>query len=401
MRPVGGPILVSHVITRLVVGGAQENTIATVLGMQNKPGLRCDLISGPTTGREGSLESEFDSRAELLTVAPHLVRDVRPLTEVRAAWELRGIFRRTKPAIVHTHSGKAGILGRWAAHRERVPIIVHTIHGPSFGPWQGGLANVLFRGAERFADPMTTHFVAVAQAMIDQYLAAGIGSPDRCTRIFSGFPLASYLASRPDPVLRARYGLAPGHFVIGKIARITELKGHDDLLAIAPELVRRHPNARFLLIGGGDLEDSFRGKVRAAGLDRFFVFTGLVPPAEIPALAGIIDMLAHLSLREGLPRALPQALAAGKPVAAYDCDGAREVCLNEQTGILVKPGDRSGLLQALDRFANDPAFRSRLGEQGRAFVRERFSVETMVQSIYELYVRLLRERSLWAGGAGA
>lgn len=394
MRAGGPPILVSHVITRLVVGGAQENTIATVLGLREQPGLRCELISGPTSGSEGSLEGELARFPGLLTIVPHLVRPVRPIAEIRGCAELRRLFRARRPAIVHTHSGKAGILGRWAAHREGVPIIVHTIHGPSFGPWQGSLANFVFRAAERIAGRVTTHFIAVAEAMIDQYLAAGIGERARYTRIFSGFPLAPFLSSEPDAAVRARLGLEEGQVVFGKIARITELKGHDDLLAVAPGLIERHPNARFLLIGGGSLEEEFRAKVRAAGLERHFVFTGLVAPAEIPILAANMDALVHLSRREGLPRALPQAMAAGKPVVAYDCDGAREVCLNGTTGFLVAPGDHGSLLQALDRVAGDAELRARLGAQGRAFARERFSAQSMVEAILQLYLRLLRERGL-------
>jgi glycosyltransferase involved in cell wall biosynthesis len=398
MSPPGRPILVSHVITRLVVGGAQENTIATVMGIRSCPGFRCSLISGPTRGSEGSLESECAGEPGLLAIAPHLVRPVRPLSEMLALAELRRHFRAQRPSIVHTHSGKAGILGRWAARLEKVPIVVHGIHGPSFGPWQGAVANLAFKTAERLAGRVTTHFVAVAEAMIAQYLGAGIGPRERYTRIFSGFPLEPFLAARNDPSLRARLGLHPSDIVAGKIARIAELKGHDDLLAVAPGLVRRFPSLRFLLVGGGALEQEFQAKVRHAGLEKFFVFTGLVSPAEIPALAGIMDFLVHVSLREGLPRALPQALAAARPVIAYDCDGAREVCLDGQTGILVRARDLAGLEGAAATLADSAALRVKLGAQGRAFVRERFSVAKMVEETRSLYLRLLRERSLAPAG---
>jgi glycosyltransferase involved in cell wall biosynthesis len=275
---------------------------------------------------------------------------------------------------------------------------VHGIHGPSFGPWQGAVANLAFKTAERLAGRVTTHFVAVAEAMIAQYLGAGIGPRERYTRIFSGFPLEPFLAARNDPSLRARLGLHPSDIVAGKIARIAELKGHDDLLAVAPGLVRRFPSLRFLLVGGGALEQEFQAKVRHAGLEKFFVFTGLVPPAEIPALAGIMDFLVHVSLREGLPRALPQALAAARPVIAYDCDGAREVCLDGQTGILVRARDLAGLEGAAATLADSAALRVKLGAQGRAFVRERFSVAKMVEETRSLYLRLLRERSLAPAG---
>src|SRR5208282_4453781 len=186
---------VTHVITRLIIGGAQENTVATVLGLQRQPGLEVDLVSGPTTGPEGSLESCFASRPELLTVLPSLVRPVHPWRDLEAFWQLRQIFQTSRPRIVHTHSGKAGILGRLAAGRAGVPVILHTIHGPSFGPFQATAANWLFRGAERAAGKVTTHFLSVADAMTRQYLAAGIGRPEQYTRVFSGFPLEPFLAA--------------------------------------------------------------------------------------------------------------------------------------------------------------------------------------------------------------
>ena len=143
---------VTHVITRLIVGGAQENTIASVLGLRAKPGVEVDLVAGPTLGPEGSLESRFaGGYPGLLTVVPQLVRPLHPWKDALAWKKLTELFRARRPQIVHTHSGKAGILGRLAAARAGVPIIIHTIHGPSFGPFQGPLANlaVSFCGALR------------------------------------------------------------------------------------------------------------------------------------------------------------------------------------------------------------------------------------------------------------
>ncbi len=379
---------VTHVITRLIVGGAQENTIASVLGLRQKPGLQVDLISGPSFGREGSLESCFASMPGALAILPELVRPIHPWKDWLAVRHLTRRFLAERPVIVHTHSGKAGVLGRLAAARAGVPVIIHTIHGPSFGTFQGALANAVFRRAEVRAARVTTHFVTVADAMRDQYLAAGIGRPEQYTRVFSGFPLEPYLNTTNDPALRARWGLAPGDLVIGKIARLFKLKGHEDLFRAAPEIIRRHPQTKFLLVGDGPWRGRFEALVRDAGLARSFVFTGLVPPAEIPGLIGIMDVLAHLSLREGLPRALPQALAGARPVVAYDCDGAREVCRDNETGFLVQPGDLPTLIRRLGELAEDPALRERLGRQGREFVRERFPVERMVEDLYQLYRRL-------------
>lgn len=379
---------VTHVITRLIVGGAQENTVASVLGLRQKAGLEVDLIAGPTRGPEGSLEPALTGCSALLTIVPELVRPLHPWKDARAWQKLTGLFRARQPQLVHTHSGKAGVLGRLAAARAGVPIILHTIHGPSFGSFQGWSANALFRSAERYAARVTTHFVIVAEAMKRQYLAAGIGCPDQYTKIFSGFALEPFLDSTNDLQLRARLGLAPDDIVIGKIARLFKLKGHDDLFAIAPALVQKCPRIKFLLVGDGPWRGRLESRARSLGLEKHVVFTGLVAPSAVPPIVGVMDLLVHLSLREGLPRALPQALAAARPVVAYDADGANEVCLENETGFLVAPGDLPGLSERLLRLAQDPALRQRLGCRGQRFVQERFGVQHMVDDLYQLYLRL-------------
>jgi glycosyltransferase involved in cell wall biosynthesis len=379
---------VTHVITRLIVGGAQENTVASVLGLRTKPDLQVDLISGPTYGPEGSLEKQFDGQPDALRILPELVRPIRPWKDLSALRSLTRIFASERPDIVHTHSGKAGIVGRLAAAQARVPIIIHTIHGPSFGAFQRPLANGLFQFAERRAGKVTTHFVTVADAMKRQYLAAGIGKPEQYTRIFSGFDLEPFLTATNDPALRASLGLHPLDIVVGKIARIVPLKGHDDLIAVAPQLVAKCPRIKFLLVGDGHDRDRYASEVQSLGLEKHFVFAGLVRPEEVAPLIGITDLVVHLSSREGLARALPQALAVGRPIVAYDRDGAAEVCLDNETGFLVRPGDLEGLQERILRLAGDESLRSRLGQRGRQLVRERFAVQRMVDELHALYQRL-------------
>ncbi|MGA4578091.1 glycosyltransferase family 4 protein [Limisphaera sp. VF-2] len=380
---------VVHVITRLIVGGAQENTLASVLGLRQRHGWEVKLISGPTRGPEGSLEPVAAAVPGLLEIEPSLIRPLHPWQDTRAWLRLTQRFRHWRPDLVHTHSGKAGFVGRLAARRAGVPVIVHTIHGPSFGTFQGPLANWIFRTAEQWAGRVTTHFVVVAEAMARQYLAAGIGRPDQYTRIYSGFDLEPFLQARNDPERRARLGAGPQDLLVGKVARLFKLKGHDDLLDVAPALVRKVPQLKFVFLGDGAWRGRLEARVRALGLAEHVRFVGLVPPAEIPAWMGILDVVVHLSRREGLPRALPQALAAGKPVVAYACDGAPEVCRPGETGFLVTPGDRAGLEQAILRLLQDAGLRQRLGQQGRAWVRQHFDVQTMVDALHALYVRLL------------
>jgi glycosyltransferase involved in cell wall biosynthesis len=382
---------VTHVITRLIVGGAQENTLSTVLGLKTRHGVDVDLVAGPTHGPEGSLET-IARDAGLFSLEPRLVRSIHPWHDTLAIRSLAGRFRKHRPDIVHTHSGKAGIIGRLAAKRARVPVVIHGIHGPSFGPFQSALSNVVFRTAEQYAGRFTRHFTVVADAMKRQYLEAGIGTGSQYTRIFSGFDLTAFRHAKNDLALRETLDIAPDDFVVGKIARLFRLKGHDDLFDAAPKLVKRVPNIVFLLVGNGEWRERFEQLAARPEMKGRFRFTGLLPPEQVPRYVGVMDALAHLSYREGLPRALPQALAAGKPVVAYDCDGAREICRTDETGFLLPLGDTAALAEALAKLAADPVLSKRLGEAGRDFTMKNFSVERLVDEQHTLYQRLQRER---------
>ncbi len=384
---------VTHIITRLVIGGAQENTLATIGGLRRKPGLEVRLISGPTVGPEGSLEAEARQVPGLLTLVPQLVRPVHPLKDFIAYRQLIRRLQEQKPDLVHTHSGKAGILGRLAAQHAGVPIIVHHIHGPSFGDFQGPLANWVFTAAEQRAARVTRHFFCSADAMTRRYLAAGIGHPAMYTRIFSGFNLEPFLNASNDPALRRQLGLGEKDFVIGKIGRLFRLKGHADLIAAFAQIAPEIPSARLLLVGDGLLRGELERQARGLGVADKVIFAGLVPPREVARYVGIMDCLAHLSYREALSRALPQALAAGKPVVAYDFDGADEVCLENRTGFVVRTGDTAAAARRLRQLAGDAALRASLGQTGRAFVKENFSVEKMVADQYNTYLELAAERA--------
>jgi glycosyltransferase involved in cell wall biosynthesis len=388
---------VTHIITRLVIGGAQENTLATLHGLQRKPDLKLHLISGPTTGPEGSLEPQARQIPGLLTLVPELVRPVHPLKDWIALHRLTALLREQRPDIVHTHSGKAGILGRLAARRANVPVVIHHIHGPSFGNFQGAPANLMFTAAEKYAGRFTDHFFCSAQAMTRLYLAAGIGEPSKYTRIFSGFNLEPFLNATNDLALRQKLGLAAHHFVIGKIGRLFRLKGHADAITAFAALLPQWPDARLLLVGDGLLRPELERQVRELGLSGKVIFAGLVPPNEVPRYVGIMDCLAHFSYREALSRALPQALAAGKPVVAYDFDGADEVCLEDRTGYLVRTGDTAAAAERLLRLARDPARRVDFGRTGREFVAANFTVEKMVNDQYAVYLRLAQEKLVGTG----
>jgi glycosyltransferase involved in cell wall biosynthesis len=185
---------------------------------------------------------------------------VAPRHDFLAFLHLSQRFRNTRPDIVHTHSGKAGILGRLAARHAGVPLIIHHIHGPSFGPFQGSIANFVFKNVERYAARSTDHFFCSANAMSRIYLDAGIGHPGMFTRVLSGFRVEPFLESANDFELRGKLGLAAGDFVIGKIGRLAPLKGHEDLFLAIQALLPELPGARLLLIGDGPMRKDLEAR---------------------------------------------------------------------------------------------------------------------------------------------
>ena len=378
-----------HVITRLILGGAQENTLLTVDGLHHRFGDDVTLITGPAEGPEGDLFGKAKARGLEVEVMPELVRAIRPATDLKAYRELRRSIRRLKPEVVHTHSSKAGIIGRAAAWDEHVPAVVHTIHGLPFGPSESATKNRLYIALERWAARRCHAIVGVCDAMAEQALAAGVGRPEQYSTVYSGMDVDAFLnPSRPRDEVRRELGLADDEVAFGTVARLFERKGHDDILAAAPAVLRANPRVRFVFIGDGILRDRLKADADRLGVGHAIQFTGLVPPDRIPELLNAIDAVVHPSLREGLARVLPQALLVGRPAISYDVDGAREVVLPE-TGILLPPRSIEGLTAAILRLAADPALRAEMGREGRARFADRFRHETMTGQLRSLYERLL------------
>jgi glycosyltransferase involved in cell wall biosynthesis len=347
------------------------------------------LITGPAEGPEGDLFERAEQLGLKVELMPELVRPVRPAIDRKAYGLLRRVIRRLGPEVVHTHSGKAGLLGRAAAWHERVPAVVHTVHGPSFGPFESPARNLMYRTAERWAARRCHAMVSVCDAMTAQYLAAGVGRPEQYQTIYSGMDVDAFLnPPRPRDEVRRELGLAEADQAFGTVARLFENKGHDDLLAVAPRVLAANPDVRFVFIGDGIDRERLIATIDRMGLRHAFRFVGLVPPGRIPELLGALDAVVHPSLREGLARVLPQALLTGRPVISYDIDGAREVVLPE-TGILLRPRDLEGLAAAILRLAADPALRQAMGQEGRRRFTDQFRHEMMTRQIRSLYLRIL------------
>ncbi len=367
-------IKILHVITRLILGGAQENTILTCEGLQAGGRYDVTLISGPALGPEGSLEERARRGGYRFVVLDQMRREIHPWRDLVSFLKLFWFCVRERPSIVHTHSSKAGVVGRFAAWFAGVPTIVHTVHGLAFHPFQSHFENYSYRCLEWLAGLVTDRMVFVGEAMRRASLKARMTSVDRGRVVYSGIEVAPYLNGAP-----------PAGNTIAMIARLAPLKGHRELLEAFERLVKRGLDARLLLIGDGELRSELERWVSEHGLKDRVTFTGLVTPDRIPKLLRTAAVVAHTSFREGLPRACVEGLLAGRPVVAFDFDGAREVVVDGETGYLLSKPDSDLLAERLELLLRDPDRARAMGQKGRERVLERFDARSMVRDLDRMY----------------
>jgi len=390
MSPASRPIKVAHVITRFIRGGAQENTLLTVQGLAADPDYRVWLVTGPGLGPEGDFVPEARQSGVETVLIDSLRREIHPGRDWRAFRELRRIFRELKPDIVHTHSSKAGILARKAAKDAGVPRIVHSIHGLPFHRYESAWRNALYVWLERHAAEYTDLILSVCDAMTAQAVAAGVAPRDKFVTVYSGMDVEPFLHGDHDrDAVRATLGIRPDAKVVGTVARISPLKGHEFVIRAAPAILREHPDTKFLFVGDGHIRAEMDALAKEQRVFDRIVWAGLRDYREIPELIAAMDLLVHTSLREGLARVLPQALLSGVPVVSYDVDGAREVVVNGETGWLVPPESVDGLANAVCAALADPKRARAMAEVGRQVCERRFPAEVMVRAIAAQYERLL------------
>ena len=382
---------IAHVITRLILGGAQQNTLLTAAGQAEDFGDEVIVITGPGMGAEGSLVEWARDRGLELKLVPEMGRAIRPWNDWTSYRRIAAAIGEFAPDIVHTHSSKAGILGRAAASRQRIPV-VHTIHGAAFHVGQSMLARAIFRRAERWAARRCQALISVCDAMTTQYVDAGIAPPEKFTTIYSGMDVEPFLdPPRAREEVRSELGFADDDVVIGKIARLFDLKGHRFLLEAAGRIAAACPRAKFLLVGDGPLRSRFEDRIASQGLTDRFVLTGLVPPERIPELIHATDLVVHASLWEGLARVLPQSMLSGKPVVSFAIDGAPEVVIPDETGLLVPAGSVDGLVDSVTQLVEDEPLRKRMGNEGLRRSIETFRYQDMARRVREVYQRVLND----------
>ncbi|HSK74156.1 MAG TPA: glycosyltransferase family 4 protein [Pyrinomonadaceae bacterium] len=387
------PIRVLHIITRMIVGGAQENTLLSVVGLDAMSKYDVTLMSGIDRGREGELLSQAREKSHVVIV-PEMGRSINPFSDLVAFWKIYRHIRQGRYHIVHTHSSKAGVLGRIAAWLAGTPIIVHTLHSLVFHDYQPWVINRAWWLMKKVCAPITDYFISVSEIIVQKAIKAGVDKPEKFRTIYSGMELDWFLQANFDgKKVRGEFGIPEDALVVGKIARLFPLKGHDQLMDAAPEIVKRHPNVRFFLIGDGILYEHLQERARGYGILENFVFAGLIDRERIPEMISAMDIVVHTSLREGLARVLPQSLAMGKPCVSFDIDGAPEVVIDDYTGYLVKAHDSEGLAEAVSKLLNDEELRRKMAENGRKHVDPMFRAEKMVEDIAEVYEMLLEKHA--------
>lgn len=383
-------IRVAHVITRLCKGGAQENTFNTVR-LANRERYDVDLISGPTHGSEGSIEPDVAAAGIEILREPDLVRNVSPLRDLRALHALTRLFREKRYHIVHTHTSKAGYIGRLAAARAGVPVVVHTPHGHVFHGYFARPVTWVFTQLERHAARKTDRLIALTTRGIDEHLAQRVGRHEQWLPIFSGVDFSPFeTAIERRAATRAALGIPENELVVGAVGRLEPVKGFAYFVDAARLISRRLPKARFLLVGDGSLRRDL--EARATELGDRFRFLGL--RTDVPDLMAAMDVFVLSSVNEGMGRVLLEAGAAATPAVAAAVGGVPGIVQDGVTGLLVPPKDSEAIADAVLRLAAAPELRLAMGEAARAYVVPPYSLEKMVADIEALYERLLEEKGI-------
>ncbi len=380
----------------MILGGAQENTLLTVRGLHENSDYEVTLVTGPALGPEGELIEAARKFGVEPVILDELRREIKPWADLKSLFKLYSHFKNNNYDLVHTHSSKAGILGRWAALMARVPLIVHTIHGLPFHKYQSKPEYWLYSRLEKYTSYFTDKIITVCDRMAEKAQAVGVAPKSGFQTVYSGMELEEFLEvpppdSKQAQKLRKEWGYSKEEFVIGKIARLFHLKGHKYCLPAFQKVAEKKPEARLLLVGDGILRDKLEKQAAELGIREKVQFAGLVPYRQIPEMLTVMDCLVHTSLREGLPRVIPQAQAAGRPAVSYAIDGAPEAIDDGETGFLVPPKSIDKLAESLLTLANNQELREQFAEAAKDWVVPRYRWQYMAKKTISCYNRLFEE----------
>jgi glycosyltransferase involved in cell wall biosynthesis len=381
---------VLHAITRLTLGGSSENTIASCVAL-DRAGYECVLAA---SFRESDPSSLVDARRRgcRLVDIPALGREVAPLADLAALAQLVRLTRRERPAVVHTHTSKAGFLGRLAAVIARVPAVIHQPHGHVFYGYYSPRRTAVFTALERRAARWTDRIITLTDRGAVEHLAHGIGRAEQYVSVPSGVPTTELRAAAPGrSEARARLGLDPDAFVVLGLGRLVLIKGFDLLVRSLPSLIAQIPSTRVLLVGDGVERASLEAIATSLGVtERLCMIHGA---SDVTSYMAAADVVAAPSRNEGMGRVIVEAMALGLPVVATAVGGIPAVITDGECGRLVEPEDPDVLAAALIELGRDAAMRRKLGEA--AVTRaEAFSTAVAREKLLAVYAGLVRAKGL-------
>jgi len=383
-RPAGRPT-VAHVITEShPFGGAQRNTLLTLQGLARR-GYAVELACGPG----GRLIPEAEAAGAVVHVVDALVRAPSPVQDARAFRALYALCLTRRWDVVHTHSTKAGLLGRLAAWCAGVPAIVHTVHGFPFARARGWRTRA-WAAAERVVALATDRVVCVGELLRRQAAALGMAPTAKLVTVYSGLDFAACRPRRAPAEVRRALGLEAAWPVVGSVGYLVEAKAQHHLVEATALLRTRYPRIALVLCGEGPLRARLEQRSAELGVRAHVRLLG--ERDDVPDLLGAFDVYAMASVREGVGRALSEAMLAGLPVVTTDVAGVGELVAHEETGLLVPPRDPAALAAAIARLAEDRALAARLGAAARRRVEALMDAERMVDDLAALYERLLAAR---------
>ena len=383
-------------------GGSARNVFLTVTG-HDRDRFRVGLVYGRSTGRSEADAArlaadlhELRQAGVVLFEVPCLVRDISLLRDARATLALWRVFHRERPDVVHTHTSKAGALGRVAAWLAGVPVIIHTPHGHIFYGYYGPAISWVIRLFERLLALTTDRIVTLTDRGAQEHVQYRIAAPDKFVTIPSGIVLSAFRSVPIDPaVKRNELGLPTEGPVIGTVGRLVPIKGHEWLLKAAPLVLAEFPHAMFVFLGEGPLLGRLQQLEGKLGISGHVMFLGA--RQDVPECLATFDVFAFPSLNEGMGRALIEAMAVGLPAVATRVGGIPDVVADGETGLLVPARDEAALADALLKLLRDPARRQAYGHAARRSMDERFDVEAMVRAIDRLYDVAWHEKHAPAG----
>ncbi|OGR56854.1 MAG: hypothetical protein A3I11_04120 [Elusimicrobia bacterium RIFCSPLOWO2_02_FULL_39_32] len=372
-----------HIITSLEVGGATKNTLHTVANL-NRERFEVSLVHGA----EGYLVNETKNIKNLKSYcAKYLIRSIHIFKDVLCLFELAKIIRECKPDIVHTHSSKAGILGRIAAYISNTPIIIHTIHGFGFNPYQNPITRKLFILLEKWAAKINQILIAVCEDNVRVGLALGIGSKKKYRLIRSGVDLQGIrdqLKNSNVADLKKKFLIPFNSKVVTSIAALKTQKNPFGFIRIAKDIEQQVKESQFLMVGDGNLRLETEKNIKIAGLENKIKILGWIE--NIPDILAVSDVIVMTSLWEGLPRVAIEACAAGKPMVAFAINGLCELLKNGENGFLIEPNNYTKMADKIISILKDDNCIHRLMLNCQSSIDESFDINKMIQQQEKLYI---------------